>query len=200
MYPDEDSGDEDDGAPVDNLNRQQLRSHVEIVLPDNEGIDGNEEIAMDGNLLNGKEIGFYFHNSFTGFNILHYIKNREFDGTGTIRDNRVPQSCGLPSKKEFGNKRRGEYESALDKKEGIMMVKWSDNAPVSAVSTCDGVSPVPQVKRYSLSEEKILQHEKKEVVVILDLGFLDNKRLIQLERQKKNVRDWNIEERLCKHI
>ncbi|KAG5894638.1 hypothetical protein JTB14_012560 [Gonioctena quinquepunctata] len=59
VLTDEDSGDEDDGALVDNLNRQQLRSHVEIVLPDDNGrIDGNEEIAMDRNLHNGKEIGY----------------------------------------------------------------------------------------------------------------------------------------------
>ncbi|KAG5894309.1 hypothetical protein JTB14_015549 [Gonioctena quinquepunctata] len=35
VLTDEDSGDEDDGALVDNLNIQQLRSHVEIVFPDN---------------------------------------------------------------------------------------------------------------------------------------------------------------------
>ncbi|KAG5892442.1 hypothetical protein JTB14_009850 [Gonioctena quinquepunctata] len=58
VLTDEDSGDGDDGALVDNLNRQQLRSQVDIVLPDNEIIDGNEEIARDGTLHNGKEIGY----------------------------------------------------------------------------------------------------------------------------------------------
>ncbi|KAG5877203.1 hypothetical protein JTB14_017705 [Gonioctena quinquepunctata] len=75
---------------------------------------------------------------------LRPIMNKFLYGTGTIRDNRVPQSCPLPPKKEFRNKMRGEYESALDKDDGIIMVKWSDNAPVSAVSTCHGVSPVSQ--------------------------------------------------------
>ncbi|KAG5894639.1 hypothetical protein JTB14_012561 [Gonioctena quinquepunctata] len=81
---------------------------------------------------------FYFDNLFAGSNVLYYLKNRGFDGTGTIRDNRVPQSCPLPSKTEFGNQRRGKYESALDKEDGIIMVKWSDNAPVSAVSIATG--------------------------------------------------------------
>lgn len=44
---------------------------------------------------------FYFDNLFTGFNILYYLKNKGYDGTGTIRDNRVPKNCPLPQKKRF---------------------------------------------------------------------------------------------------
>ncbi|KAJ8965160.1 hypothetical protein NQ317_016333, partial [Molorchus minor] len=38
--------------------------------------------------------------------------------------------------KEFKkNKRRGQYEYALDREDGIIVVQWLDNAPVSAAST-----------------------------------------------------------------
>ena len=40
----------------------------------------------------------YFENLFTGFAMLKHLKERGYDGTGTIRENRIPKSCPLPKK------------------------------------------------------------------------------------------------------
>ncbi|KAJ8968048.1 hypothetical protein NQ314_002482 [Rhamnusium bicolor] len=88
---------------------------------------------------------FYFDNLFTGFNILHYLKQRGYDGTGTIRDNRIPKSCPLLAKNIFSkSQKRGDFISAIDKEDGIIIVKWLDNNAVSVASTCHGVTPLPK--------------------------------------------------------
>lgn len=88
-----------------------------------------------------RSLRFYFDNLFTGFNVLYYLKNRGYDGTGTIRENRIPKSCPLPDRKHFvKNNSKGESQSTLDKEDGIIVVKWVDNL-VCAASTCHGVAP-----------------------------------------------------------
>lgn len=100
---------------------------------------------------------FYFDNLFTGFNVLFYLKQLGYDGTGTIRENRIPKSCPLLNKKYMlKQKKRGEYTSSLDKEDGIIVVKWVDNNVVTAASTCYGVSPITNVKRFSRAEKKVI--------------------------------------------
>lgn len=52
--------------------------------------------------------------------------------------------------------KRGEWHSALEKEDGISVIKWMDNSIVSVASTANGVSPVSKVKRYSQKEKKII--------------------------------------------
>ncbi|KAG5869432.1 hypothetical protein JTB14_003124 [Gonioctena quinquepunctata] len=99
---------------------------------------------------------FYFDNLFTGFNILHYLKQRGYDGKGTIRDNRIPKSCPSPAKNMFfksKSQKRGDYVSAIDKEDGISVVKWLDNNVVSVASTCHGINPTSLVKRFFRKEK-----------------------------------------------
>lgn len=44
--------------------------------------------------------------------------------------------------------------SVIDKEDGIILVKWMDNNVVTVASTCHGVNPLSQVKRYSQAEKK----------------------------------------------
>ncbi|KAJ8930307.1 hypothetical protein NQ314_016898 [Rhamnusium bicolor] len=104
---------------------------------------------------------FYFDNLFTGLNLLHHLKERGCHGTGTIRENRMPKSCQLPQKSVLEkSKERGEFVSAIDREDGIIIVKWMDNNIVTAGSTCHGISPITQVKRYSQREKKIVQVQR----------------------------------------
>ncbi|KAK9744216.1 Transposase IS4 [Popillia japonica] len=96
---------------------------------------------------------FYFDNLFTGFNILHYLKQHDYDATGTIRDNRIPKSCPLPAKNTFSkSQKRGDFIPAIDKEDGIIVTKWLDNNVVSVASICHGVNSTAQVKRFSQKE------------------------------------------------
>lgn len=101
---------------------------------------------------------FYFDNLFTNFNLLFNLKQKGYDGTGTLRENRVPKSCKLPQKSQFAKtKKRGDMVSNIDKEDGIILVKWMDNNVVTVASTCHGINPTVQVKRYSQAEKKIVQ-------------------------------------------
>ncbi|KAK9737326.1 Transposase IS4 [Popillia japonica] len=115
---------------------------------------------------------FYFDNLFTGFNILHYLKQRGYDGTGTIRDNRIPKSCPLPAKNTFSKSlERDDFISAIDKEDGIIVTKWLGNNVVSVASTCHGVNPTAQVKRFSQKEKRIIQVLRPSVITEYN-GFM----------------------------
>ncbi|KAB0805367.1 hypothetical protein PPYR_02337, partial [Photinus pyralis] len=97
----------------------------------------------------------YFDNLFTSFSLLHYFKQLGYSATGTIRDNRIPKGCPLVSKAAMKKRKiRGEYDSVIDRTNGICLVRWSDNNIVTVASTSDGISPIGQVKRFSQAEKK----------------------------------------------
>ncbi|KAJ8967162.1 hypothetical protein NQ314_003050 [Rhamnusium bicolor] len=99
----------------------------------------------------------YFDNHFTSLYLLSNLKALGYGVTGTIRDNRVPKNCPLPSKVIMKKKTRVEYVHTLDKRNGILLVRWVDNNIVSMVSTTYGISPLEEVKRYSQAQKKNIQ-------------------------------------------
>lgn len=99
----------------------------------------------------------YFDNLFTGISLLKYLRDQGFQGTGTLRENRIPKSCPLSSKKTMDKKDRGSYESIIDRNDGIIIVRWVDNKTVTVASTCFGVEPISNVRRYSQAAKKNIQ-------------------------------------------
>lgn len=92
---------------------------------------------------------FYFDNLFTSYPLLAYLKSCGYNGTGTIRENRIPASCPLVHKKDFKSMERGYSESIEMKSTGICLVKWKDNNVVCMLSTCFGEDPKSMAQRYS---------------------------------------------------
>ncbi|XP_044766308.1 piggyBac transposable element-derived protein 3-like [Coccinella septempunctata] len=110
-------------------------------------------------------IKFYLDNLFTSFNLLYYLKQKGYDGTGTMRENRIPKSCNLPPKKVMSKtKKRGDLVSAIDREDGILITKWMDNNVVIVASTCHGINPVTKAKRYSQSEKKMIQVSQPKLI------------------------------------
>lgn len=107
---------------------------------------------------------FYFDNLFTGFNVLFYLKQRGYDGTGTIRENRLPKSCPLLLKKDLKKEKRGNYIAKIDKEDGIMILKWIDNNVVTSASTCHGIHPITSVKRFSRTEKKVIHVNRPSII------------------------------------
>jgi hypothetical protein len=97
---------------------------------------------------------FYFDNLFTSLHLLSNLKALGYGVTGTIRDNRIPKNCPLPSKATMKKKVRGKYVNTLDKTNGILLLRWADNNIVSLASTNFGVRPMGEVKRYSQALKK----------------------------------------------
>ena len=100
---------------------------------------------------------FYFDNLFTSFNLLIHLQNNGYGGTGTIRENRIPKNCPLPSKKEMLKEERGKFHSAIDRDNGLFLCKWNDNSVVCAASNTCGMNPVTNLKRYSQQAKKHIQ-------------------------------------------
>lgn len=106
----------------------------------------------------------YFDNLFTGITLLKYLRDEGYQGTGTVRETRFPKTCPLTGKKILAKKARGTYESIIDKANGIIFVRWVDNGVVTAASTCFGVHPMGNVRRYSQMEKKIVQVLRPSVI------------------------------------
>nr|CAI5831567.1 unnamed protein product [Callosobruchus analis]CAI5839624.1 unnamed protein product [Callosobruchus analis] len=96
----------------------------------------------------------YVDNLFTSFNLLVYLKERGFGVTGTIRENRIPKDFPF-DKKTMTKKNRGNLAAKINKEDGIMLMRWMDNAVVTIASTSYGIDPIQQVKRYSQAEKKL---------------------------------------------
>ncbi|KAJ8942557.1 hypothetical protein NQ318_021959 [Aromia moschata] len=89
---------------------------------------------------------FYVDNLFTSVNLLNYLRENGYGGTGTIRENRIPKSCPLPPKQNMLKQRkRGDFHSSIDRQNGIIVVRWVDNNVVTVASTCYGVTPLNKV-------------------------------------------------------
>ncbi|KAJ8911109.1 hypothetical protein NQ315_003371 [Exocentrus adspersus] len=106
----------------------------------------------------------FFDNLFTGTNLLKYLRDRRYQGTGTVRENRLPRECPLPGKKAFEKHPRGSFDSIIDKGNGILFVRWVDNGVVTLASTCFGLEPMGTVRRYSKAEKRMIQVTRPNVI------------------------------------
>ncbi|XP_022191598.2 piggyBac transposable element-derived protein 3-like [Nilaparvata lugens] len=103
-----------------------------------------DEIPDDKKNLHFK---FYCDNLFTSVKLMVHLKERGYDVTGTLRENRVPKECGLTHSKSLKKKERGFYEKRSTQSVG-MIVRWVDNSVVTVGSTCYGVEPLIHTQRY----------------------------------------------------
>ncbi|KAK9752886.1 Transposase IS4 [Popillia japonica] len=70
----------------------------------------------------------------------------------------------LPKIRYTKSQKRGDFISAIDKEDGIIVTKWLDNNVLSVASTCHGVNPTAQVKRFSQKEKRIIQVSRPSVI------------------------------------
>lgn len=108
---------------------------------------------------------FYFDNLFTGVPALLHLKSLGYNGTGTLRENRLPNSCPLKQKKkETAKLGRGYMASKSIKGSDIHVTKWVDNSVVSVASTVYGMNPITKAQRYSAVEHKKVEVPRPLVV------------------------------------
>ena len=98
----------------------------------------------------------YCDNLFTSVPLLLQLKNFGYEGTGTMRANRLDSSCPITSVKCFEKKPRGSSEiftgNIGDKTEKIS--RWKDNSVVTVASTIYGEAPVSKVGCWSKEKMK----------------------------------------------
>lgn len=107
---------------------------------------------------------FFFDNLFTSLNLLSFLRENQYGGTGTMRSNRLSKSFPLQSQKDFEKTDRGTYESVISKEDGVIIVRWRDNSAVTVASNCLSVKPVSNVRRFSQSEKKFIQVPRPKLV------------------------------------
>ncbi|XP_049813849.1 piggyBac transposable element-derived protein 3-like [Schistocerca nitens] len=95
----------------------------------------------------------YFDNLFTSVELLHDIKERGMEATGTIRGNGVT-NCTLSSVDKMIKENRGSYEICSDSASGISIVRWNDNNVVAVAINVDRVQPLHSVARFSREQKK----------------------------------------------
>lgn len=118
--------------------------------------------------LHEKDLPFqiYTDNLFTSFNLLTELRKRGYGVTGTIRNNRLPTDIPLPTKSEMEKKGRGAFASKISKDDGIITVRWTDNAVVSMASTTYGTQPMTTAKRYSKLHGKYIEVDRPYMIAM----------------------------------
>lgn len=101
----------------------------------------------------------FFDNYFTTFPLLAELTKRGYSGTGTIRKDRVDETCPISSTAEMSKTERGTSSSAVGKIDSgeIVVTRWQDNAVVTVASTLHGQPPIGKVKRWSKKDSKHVQ-------------------------------------------
>lgn len=129
---------------------------------------------------------FYFDNLFTGLPVLHFLKNHGYDGTGTIRQNRLPKSCPLPDKKSLSKKARGFSVTKSIRGTSIKVTKWVDNNVVSMASTIYAEEPKDTAGRYSRADHARVQVNRPAVVSAY------NRHMGGVDRMDQNIASYRI--------
>ena len=93
-------------------------------------------------------------NLFTNANLLSFLRDRGYSGTGTVRENRLGEDFPLMGKKTIFKKHRRECASTIEKNDDIIYARWMDNSVVTAASTTISIKPISYVQRYSQKEKK----------------------------------------------
>lgn len=107
---------------------------------------------------------FYFDNFFTNFDLLNFLRERGYGGTGTIRENRIPKDCPLQNTKSLKKNARGSFYHQISKEDAVLVCKWVDNSVVCVASNCHGVNPISEVRRFSKKDKKQIQVKRPNVI------------------------------------
>lgn len=131
----------------------------------------------------------YTDNLFTSFNLLTELRKRGYGVTGTIRKNRLPKDIPLPTQSEMEKKGRGAFASTISKDDGIITVRWTDNAVVSMASTTYGVQPMTLAKRYSKADRKHVEVDRPFMIAMYNKYMGGTDRMDQdIGRNRINIR------------
>ncbi|KAH7972000.1 hypothetical protein HPB52_004988 [Rhipicephalus sanguineus] len=160
IYSDEDSADEDSGGLIDNLSSRQLREVYQGEQKDIATSTQYETVfgkaaappleMVDELPVEVRRLPFHFSsgNVFTNLHLLRHLKDKNYEATGTVRQNRVPKECPIARPDFIKRKTRGYEEHALSD-DGIIIVRWMDNSVVTIASTVYDIEPMSSADRWS---------------------------------------------------
>ncbi len=121
----------------------------------------------------------YMDNLFTGLPLLKELKRRGYGATGTVRINRLPADTPLKTVAEMKKEPRGTMSSATDATNKITVVRWHDNAVVTAASTIAGTNPLHHATRWSSKDKKKVALPQPKVLDMYNNGMQGTDRMDQ---------------------
>lgn len=132
-------------------------------------------------------------NYFTTYHLLQILNEKGILAAGTIRTDRF---CKPPitKKKDFVKKRRGTSELILST-DGIVLVNWLDNKPVTLASNFVGVGKEDTAKRWDKVTKTYVEVKRPEIIQKYNcsMGGTDKAdALIAYYRSKSRCKKWTV--------
>lgn len=135
---------------------------------------GAEVILSYADVLKSKwresKFHLYFDNFFSSIPLFSKLGEKQLQGTGTIRTNRIPNNPFSKQKHQ-----RGHYTYKTCANPNIIVVQWNDNSLVTIGSNAVGIDPVHKVTRYSQKEKKRIQVDQPHLIKLYNenMGGVD---------------------------
>ncbi|XP_043469690.1 piggyBac transposable element-derived protein 3-like [Leptopilina heterotoma] len=103
-----------------------------------------EQLLMTTSRKKIEAYHLYFDNYFSSPDLLIHLKKVGLNATGVVQKNRVKEKNSLEK-----NPKRGSFKVKHEKNSGLNYITLMDSKEVSLLSTCAGISPLQDRKRYS---------------------------------------------------
>jgi len=167
------------------------------------GASSNVVTRLARNIPDGANYKLYFDNYFNSPDLQLSLAKRKILSLGTVRTNRLPGSQ-LPTEVQLKKMGRGAHVKKVTQVGSVEMsvTQWFDNRPVTFLSTLVGARPVGTVRRWSKSDNAMIQVFCPKVVGTYNkhmggVDLLDS--LIGLDQCRTRSRKWyrRIFFRLC---
>ncbi|KAH9375517.1 hypothetical protein HPB48_016075 [Haemaphysalis longicornis] len=137
----------------------------------------------------------YFDRFFTTAPLLKRLEKENLRETGTIIKNRIPKDWKLPEDKTLLKRRRGSFCQTVNEANGISLIMWNDNKPITFASSHVGEEPVGKCKRWC-KKEKIYKDVPQPAIVE---GYSNNMggvylcdRMVSLYPSKARTKRWTL--------
>lgn len=114
----------------------------------NLGFSGDIVVDLCTDLPNYQNFRIFTDNWFTSIPMFTYLKNKGIWATGVLRNDRT-HHCPLQSDEDLQKEGRGAYDSAVDVKNGLLVIRWLDKKCITMLSSIDTIGPVGTCKRWS---------------------------------------------------
>lgn len=94
----------------------------------------------------------FFDKYITTAPLIWHLSSQALRTTGTIMKNQVPKDSTLLDDRALVKKGRGSFCQTVNVADGICLVKWVDNKPITFASSHIGEDPVGEWKRWCKRE------------------------------------------------
>uniref|UniRef100_A0A224YVY7 PiggyBac transposable element-derived protein 3-like n=1 Tax=Rhipicephalus zambeziensis TaxID=60191 RepID=A0A224YVY7_9ACAR len=150
-------------------------------------------LRLSNSLPRGSSL--FFDRHFTTAPLLRLLSSQGLRATGIITKNRVPKDCKLLDDKSLVKRGRGSFCQTVSAADGICLVKWVDNKPITFASSHTGEEPVGECKRWC-KRERVYKDMPCPAIVEeynKNMGGVDlRNRMVSLYPSKARTTRWTV--------